>query len=168
MAVLNKKTWYIAAVIPGREFTCRKLVWDDDLVAGLIEAEKNFWQEHIISGRLPDPDGSKICDKVLNRYFHTADKPERLKLTGFDEKLDRREKIAAEIEKLQEEQKRIEQEVKMFMKDHECAASERYRITWSNVCSSGLDAKRIKEEHPEIYRNYMQTSSYRRFQVRAA
>lgn len=168
MAVLNKKTWYIAAVILGREFTCRKLVWDDDLVAGLIEAEKNFWEEHIISGRLPDPDGSKICDEVLNRYFHTADKPELLKLAGFDEKLDRREKIAAEIEKLQEEQKRIEQEVKMFMKDHECAASERYRITWSNVCSSRLDAKRIKEEHPEIYRNYMQTSSYRRFQVRAA
>lgn len=168
MAVLNKKTWYIAAIILGREFTYRKLVWDDDLIAGLIEAEKNFWCGHIITGMLPDPDGSKICDEVINRYFHAADKSEPLKLSGFDEKLDHREKIAAKIEKLQEEQKQIEQEVKIFMKDYEHAVSEKYHITWSNVCSSRLDTKRIKEEHPEIYRNYMQISSYRRFQVRAS
>lgn len=168
MSVLNKKTWYIAAVILGREFTYRKLVWDDDLIAGLIEAEKNFWYGHILPGTLPGPDGSKICDEVLNRYFHTADKPELLKLDGFDEKLDRREQIAAEIGKLQEEQKQIEQEIKLYMKDHERAASERYRITWSNVSSTKLDTKRIKEEQPEIYRDYMQVSSYRRFQIRAA
>lgn len=168
MSVLNKKTWYIAAVILGREFTYRKLVWDDELIAGLIEAEKNFWYGHILPGTLPGPDGSKICDEVLNRYFHTADKPELLKLDGFDEKLDRREQIAAEIGKLQEEQKQIEQEIKLYMKDHERAASERYRITWSNVSSTKLDTKRIKEEQPEIYRDYMQVSSYRRFQIRAA
>lgn len=168
MSVLNKKTWYIAAVILGREFTYRKLVWDDDLIAGLIEAEKNFWYGHILPGTLPGPDGSKIYDKVLNRYFHTADKPELMKLDGFDEKLDRREQIAAEIGKLQEEQKQIEQEIKLCMKGHERAASERYRITWSNVSSTKLDTKRIKEEQPEIYRDYMQVSSYRRFQVRAA
>lgn len=168
MSVLNKKTWYIAAVILGREFTYRKLVWDDDLIAGLIEAEKNFWYGHILPGTLPGPDGSKICDEVLNRYFHTANKPELLKLDGFDEKLDRREQIAAKIGKLQEEQKQIEQEIKLCMKDHERAASERYRITWSNVSSTKLDTKRIKEEQPEIYRDYMQVSSYRRFQVRAA
>lgn len=108
MSVLNKKTWYIAAVILGREFTYRKLVWDDDLVAGLIEAEKNFWCRHVVPGVIPDPDGSDICDEVLNQYFRTAKKKDLLKLTGFDEKLERREKIAAEIKKLQEEQKQIE------------------------------------------------------------
>ena len=168
MAVLNKKTWYIAAVILGREFTYRKLVWDDDLINGLIEAEKNFWCRHVMSGRIPDPDGSGICDEILNRYFHTAEKPEPVRLSGFDEKLDRREKIAAEIGKLQEEQKQIEQEVKLFMKDHERAASDRYRITWSNVSSQRLDAKRLRDELPEIYRDYIQVSSYRRFTVRAA
>ena len=168
MSVLNKKTWYIAAVILGRGFTYRKLVWDDDLIAGIIEAEKNFWYRHVVPGVIPDPDGSEICDEVLNQYFHTAGKKDLLKLTGFDEKLERREKIAAEIKKLQEEQKQIEQEVKLFMKDHERAANDRYRITWSNVSSAKLDVKRIKEEQPEIYRDYMQVSSYRRFQVRSA
>lgn len=168
MFVLNKKTWYIAAVILGREFTYRKLVWDDDLIMGLIEAEKNFWCRHVVPGIMPDPDGSRICDEVLDRYFHTAKKKEPLKLTGFDEKLERREEIAAEVKKLQEEQKQIEQEVKLFMKDHERAASDKYRITWSNVFSARLDTKRIKEELPEIYQNYAQEVSSRRFQIKAA
>lgn len=168
MAVLNKRTWYIAAVILGQEFTYRKLVWDDDLIAGLIEAEKNFWSRHIITGTLPDPDGSSIYDDVLNQYFHTAKNSKLLKLTGFDEKLDHREKIVAEVKKLEEEQKQIEQEIKLSMKDHEQAASERYRITWSNVSSKRLDTKRIKEEHPEIYKNCTQVSTSRRFQIRAA
>ncbi len=87
MAVLNKKTWYIAAAVLGRGFTYRKLVWDDALIAGLIEAEKDFWCGHVVSGILPDPDGSRACDEVLDQYFHTARMTEPLKLAGFDEKL---------------------------------------------------------------------------------
>ncbi len=168
MAVLNKKVWYLAVVILGREFTYRKLVWDDDLIMALVETEENFWCRHVVPGAIPDPDGSEICDEVLNQYFHTAGKKGLLKMTGFDEKLERRAKIAAEVKKLQEEQKRIEQEVKLFMKDHERAASEKYRITWNHVSSARLDTGRLKEELPEVYQNYTQEVSSRRFQIRAA
>lgn len=54
------------------------------------------------------------------------------------------------------------------MKGHETAASGKYRITWGNVSSSNLDTKRIKEELPEIYRDYVRVSSYRRFTINAA
>lgn len=168
MAVTGKRTWYIAAVILGQEFTYRRLEWDDELVAGLIEAESDFWNRHIVPGVIPGPDGSKACDGVINQYFHTAKKSKPLKLDGFDKKLARRDEILAEVKKLQEEQSRIEQEVKLAMKGHETAASGKYRITWGNVSSSKLDTKRIKEELPEIYRDYIQVSSYRRFTIKAA
>ena len=168
MAVTGRRTWYIAAVILSREFTYRKLSWDDSLIAGLVEAEKNFWHGNVMPGKMPDPDGSKICDEVLNQYFHTAKQTELLHLSEFDEKLARREEIIAAVKKLEEEQKLIEQEVKLSMKDHAYAASDRYRISWSNVSSTKLDVKRIKEEHPDIYKDYLQASSFRRFQVKAA
>lgn len=91
-----------------------------------------------------------------------------MKLVGFDEKLDRREEIIGFIKELQEEQKQIEQEVKLFMQDNECANSERYRVTWSNVSTTKLDTTRIKSEHPELYAGYVKSSSYRRFEVKAA
>lgn len=168
MAVTGKRAWYIAAVILGREFTYRKLEWDDELISRLITIEDDFWNNHVVKNVIPSPDGSKVCDEVIEQYFHTAKKASTIELVGFDEKLSRREEILGFIAELQEEQKQIEQEVKLFMQDNERANSERYRVTWSNVNSMKLDTTRIKSEKPEIYADYAKASSYRKFTVKAA
>lgn len=168
MAVTGKRAWYIAAVILGREFVYHKLTWDDALIQRLIEVEGEFWNNHVIVNVIPDPDGSKICDSVLEQYFHTAKKASMIELVGFDDKLARREEILAYIEELQSEQKQIEQEIKLFMQDNELAASEHYKVSWSNVDTTRLDTKRIKQEQPEIYENYAKVTSSRRFQIKAA
>ena len=168
MAVTGKRVWYIAAVILGREFTYRKLEWDDALIERLISIEDNFWNNHVVKGIIPPPDGSKVCDEVIQQYFHTARKASAIKLVGFDEKLRRREEILGFISELQEEQKQIEQEVKLFMQENELASSEAFRVTWKNIDSTKLDAKRIKEEKPELYADYGKVSHSRRFEVKVA
>ena len=168
MAVTGKRTWYIAAVILGREFTYRRLEWDDELINRLTGIEEDFWKEHVVKGIIPPPDGSRACDEVLEQYFHTARKNSAVKLVGFDEKLRRREEILGFISALQEEQKQIEQEVKLFMGDNESASSECFRVSWGNVDSTRLDTKRIRAERPEIYSDYAKVSHSRRFEVRAA
>ena len=168
MAVTGKRVWYIAAVILGREFTYRKLEWDNELIERLISIEDNFWNNHVVPGIIPPPDGSKACDEVIQQYFHTARKASAIKLVGFDEKLRRREEILGFISELQEEQKQIEQEVKLFMQDNEFASSEAFRVSWKNIDSTKLDAKRIKEEKPELYANYGKVSHSRRFEVKVA
>ena len=168
MAVTGKRTWYIAAVILGQQFTYRKLVWDDDLIAQLISVEKDFWENHVAAGVLPSPDGSDICSEVLNQYFHSARKGSTIRLEGFDDRLRRRAEIMEQIERLQKEQNSIEQEVKLYMQDNEYAASDSYRVSWSSVQSTRLDAKRMKEELPDIYRDYAVQSVSRRFQIKAA
>ena len=168
MAVTGKKVWYIAAVILGMEFTYRKLEWDEELIERLISIEDNFWNNHVLKGTIPPPDGSKVCDEVIQQYFHTARKASAIKLVGFDEKLRRREEILGFISELQEEQKQIEQEVKLFMQDNELASSEHFRVSWKNIDSTKLDAKRIREECPELYADYGKVSHSRRFEVKAA
>lgn len=168
MAVTGKCTWYIAAVILGQQFTYRKLVWDDDLIAQLISVEKDFWENHVAAGVLPSPDGSDICSEVLNQYFHSARKGSTIRLEGFDDRLRRRAEIMEQIDRLQKEQNSIEQEVKLYMQDNEYAASDSYRVSWSSVQSTRLDAKRMKEELPDIYRDYAVQSVSRRFQIKAA
>ena len=83
MAVTGKRTWYIAAVILGREFVYHKLTWDDALIQRLIEVEGEFWNNHVMVNIIPDPDGSKICDSVLEQYFHTAKKASMIELVGL-------------------------------------------------------------------------------------
>ena len=130
--------------------------------------EEDFWNNHVIPGIIPPPDGSKACDEVIDQYFHTAKKAGAVKLVGFDEKLSRREEILGFIAKLQAEQKQIEQEVKLFMGENQYAASSHYRVSWGNVDSVRLDSQRIKAEKPEIYADYGKASHYRRFEVKAA
>lgn len=168
MAVTGKRTWYIAAVILGREFTYRRLEWDDELIGRLTALEEDFWNNHVVKGIIPPPDGSKACDEVIEQYFHTAKKTDAIKLVGFDEKLSRREEILGFIAELQEEQKQIEQEVKLFMGDNQYAVSDCYRVSWGNIDSVRLDSQRIRAERPEIYADYGKPSRYRRFEVKAA
>lgn len=168
MAVTGMKTWYIAAVILGRDFIYRKLVWEDNLINQLIMMEEDFWKNYVEKGAIPPPDGSKACDEVLEQYFHISRKSSSIELIGFDEKLNRREEILSDIEKLQEEQKRIEQEIKLYMQDNEVGISQNYRVTWSSVDTLRLDAKRIRQERPDIYNDYVKNSSSRRFQIKAA
>lgn len=168
MAVTGKRVWYIAAVILGREFTYRRLEWDDELINRLVEIEEDFWNNHVVKGIIPPPDGSRACDEVIGQYYHTAKKAWAVRLAGFDEKLRRREEILGFIAELQEEQKQIEQEVKLFMGENQYAVSDKYRVSWGNIDSVRLDSQRIKAERPEIYADYGKPSHYRRFEVKAA
>ncbi len=168
MAVTGKRTWYIAAVILGKEFVYHRLEWDNELIESLIHAEKRFWEDYIIPQKMPNPDGSKICNEILNQYFHSAKDKSVVKLVGFDEKLDRRAEIIKQVDSLQQELTYIEQEIKLFMQENERAFSEKYRISWVNVKSIRLDTKLLKQEKPEIYKEYAKPSSSRKFQIRVA
>ena len=168
MAVTGRKNWYIAVVVLGQGFQYRKLSWDEEMIRNLISIEDDFWNSHVLKRVMPDPDGSNACDEVLEQYFHHARKGTAVPLIGFDEKLNRRQEIVQLMKKLEQEQKQIEQEIKLYMKDNESAFNERYRITWTNVDTARLDTKRVKEEKPEVYRQFMQTTSSRRFTVKAA
>ena len=92
MAVTGKRTWYIAAVILGRKFTYRKLVWDNELIAQMIAIEKNFWENHVLKKTLPEPDGSELCDSVIAEYYRNA-AAQSVPLAGFDGKLGQRQEL---------------------------------------------------------------------------
>ena len=54
------------------------------------------------------------------------------------------------------------------MQDSESAVSDSFRVTWANVDTARLDAKRIKAEKPEIYRDFVKVTSSRRLTIKAA
>ena len=168
MAVTGKREWYIAVVILGSGFQYQKITWDDHVIQTLITIEEAFWNQHVIPRVMPEPDGSKACDEVLAKYYHSARKNSVVPLVGFDEKLERREALLKTIWELEQEQKQIEQEIKCFMQDNELAVNEKYRISWTNVDTTKLDTKRMKEERPEVYRDFARTTTSRRFTIKAA
>ena len=168
MAVTGKRSWYIAVAILGKEFKYARIEWDDELIQNLIKIEADFWNNHVIPQVMPNPDGSKNSDEVLEKYFHVSRKGAEIPLIGFDEQLSRREELRVLIDKLELEKRQIEQQIKLYMQDNETAANDRYRVTWMTVSMARLDTKLLKEKEPAIYQEYLKTSSSRRFTVSAA
>lgn len=168
MVVLGKRSWYLAVLVMGRGFQYRKIIWDDEFAAALIAAEEQFWNNHVIPRKMPSPDGSESCDKILNRYYLASGSQTAIPLTGFDEKLRHREEIVCQLKELEQEQRLIDQEIKVFMGDSEAAYNRDYRVSWKEVASSRLDTGRLKAECPEVYQKYLRQSSTRKFSVKAA
>lgn len=167
MAVCRADAWYIAVLIYGREFKYYRIERDDEVIENLIWIEKEFWNGNVIPRVMPDPDGSKTADLAIAERFKDA-QSNTILLSGFDERLRRRQELLTVMEHMEKEKRQIDQELKLYLGDAETAENEHYRVSWKNVSRSSLDEKRLKEEEPEIYEKYRRITTSRRFTVKAA
>lgn len=167
MAVTGANAWYIAVIILGKEFKYVKIDRDEEIIRNLISIEEDFWENHVLKGIMPDPDGSKAADEIINQYFKDTRK-ESIILPEYYEKLRRRGELSELIERMEKEKKTIEQEIKLAMAEAETAICGDYEIDWKNVITSKFDVERIKQEQPNLYRNYLKKIQSRRFSVKAA
>ena len=167
MSVCNADSWYIAVLIYGRDFKYYKIERDDEVIENLIRIEKEFWNEYVLKQVIPDPDGSKTADVAIAERFKES-KSITIPLTGFDERLERRQELLSLLEKIETEKRQIDQELKLYLGDAEIAENEHYRISWKNFSRSSIDEKRLKAEQPEIYEKYRRETTSRRFTVKAA
>ncbi len=167
MAVCGADAWYIAVLIYGREFKYYRIERDDEVIENLIRIEKEFWNDHVLSRVIPDPDGSKTADLAIAERFRETQGTTIL-LSGFDERLRRRQELLTVMEHMETEKRQIDQELKIYLGNAETAENEHYRVSWKNVSRSSLDEKRLKKEEPEIYEKYRRITTSRRFTVKAA
>ena len=167
MSVCNADAWYIAVLIYGREFKYYRIERDEEMIADLIHIEQDFWENCVLKGQIPEPDGSKIADTVIAEYFKQS-RQEVIPLTGFDDKLQRRQELVTVIDKMEREKKQIEQELKLYLGESEQAENEHFFVSWKAVNSNRLDEKRLKEEQPQVYEKYRKMITSRRFTVKAA
>lgn len=167
MAVCNADAWYIAVLIYGKEFKYHRIDRDDDIIANLIQIEKEFWNNHIIPKIIPAPDGSKTADLAIAERFKVSH-GFTIPLAGFDERLRRRQELLEVMDHMEKEKRQIDQELKIYLGDAETAENEHYRVSWKNISRSSLDEKRLKAEEPELYEKYRRITTSRRFTVKVA
>ena len=165
LAVSGFDCWYIAAVIFGREFLIRKIERDEELINYLIDIERGFWYNNVLAGIMPEPDGSDNCSEMIAKMYFKGQENKTIKLSGYKEILDRRADLDKLIKKMEKEKKEIDQKIKMEMQDATVALEAGYKISWSNLEHNKLDTKKLKEEKPDIYKEYCKSSTNRRFTV---
>ncbi len=165
---LETDGWYLAVLIFGKGFQYTYIERDEEMLQDLVAIEKDFWENHVQTGIMPSPDGSKGADELIQKYYRNRKGIIRMK--GFDEQIARRNELAGLVKKLQTEQKAIEQELKMYLgkEQAQVGISDRYRVTWTEFESQRIDTERLKKEQPEIYQNYTKVQKSSRLSIQAA
>lgn len=167
MSVTGADAWYVAVLIYGREFKYYRIERDEEIIRHLVQIEKDFWENHVLKRIPPNPDGSEIADKVIAEQFKKS-QDISIPLSGFNEKLQRREEVMELLDKLSTEKNQIEQELKLYMGEAERAENEKYLVSWKSVITNRIDTKLLKAEQPDIFKKYQRESQSRRFTIKAA
>ena len=103
--------------------------------------------------------------RVREIYSETLNEPVILSDTLYDT-LSKYDEIVDSINKLKNEKDRIEHTIMGLMKENDTAYIKDRIVTWKKTTRSSLDAKRLKEEEPEIYSKYSKVSSSRVFKIK--
>ena len=103
--------------------------------------------------------------RVREIYSETLNEPVILSDTLYDT-LSKYDEIVDSINKLKNEKDRIEHTIMSLMKENDTAYIKDRIVTWKKTTRSSLDAKRLKEEEPELYSKYSKVSSSRVFKIK--
>lgn len=155
MAVTGAERWYLAVLVLNKAFHVFTVERDEAEIEALIQAEKRFWEEHVLKQIPPPPDGSESTAEVIKAMFPEARERETVALFGYEEKIRAMLELQAEMERLQLQHDALKQEIQLVMRDAELGRAQGYVVEWKNRPRRNLDTNRLKAERPEIYEQYL-------------
>lgn len=170
LAISNFECWYICAMVYGTELIIRKIERDEELIKHLIIIEKRFWEENVLAGVMPEPDGSKQAGELLAKYYPTEKGKKAVLTEDISLQLRRREELADLIKKMETEKKTIEQSLLKYLGENDSTEAENteFFVRWSSYTTARVDADRLRKEEPEIYERFKKISPVNKLMIKTA
>ncbi|EAD9485836.1 hypothetical protein ALZ26_14430 [Listeria monocytogenes] len=166
LAVTGKSKAYVAVLIGGNKFIWKEIERDDELINQIIAFELDFWETNVKGHVAPALDGSSAAEKYLKDRFAKSEAKQVILSKKYNEFLAERANLERDIKLLETRKKEIDNNIKNDLKEAETGITDDFKITWNPVTTSRLDDKRLKEEHPDIYKKFQKETSYRKFVVK--
>ncbi|MGN0679869.1 MAG: YqaJ viral recombinase family protein [Oscillospiraceae bacterium] len=166
MAVTGYKGAFIAVLIGGNSFKWKFVERDEELISMLIRCEERFWN-NVQDGTPPPIDSSEATARFLADKFAEC-KGETITLPNSAIEIIRRyDTVSAKLDELTEEKRLAENLLKEMLGNNECGTIENSIVTWKSVSQERLDSKKLKTEHPALYKEYATKTTYRRFSIQS-
>lgn len=167
MAVTGAERWYLAVLVLNKAFHVFTIERDEAEVQALIEAEKHFWENHVLKQIPPAPDGSEATLEVIKQLFPEARERAEIALFGCEDKIQQYLALDAKVKEFEQERDKLKQELQLAMADAEIGRAQGYVVEWKNQVRQSLDTKKLKLEHAEIYEKYLKPAqTVRRFTIK--
>ena len=165
MAVTGAEKTYLAALVGGNRFYWKVVRRDEQKIAEIIALEKAFWEENVLAGKEPVPDGSGATTDFLNEKYASSNGNTILLPEEALGLCRRYEELSGQLNELQDKKDAVSNQLKNFLKNNESGVIGEYRVTWKQVTSTTFDKKRLEKENRALYEEYLTKRQYRRLTV---
>ena len=166
MAVMGYDRMYLAVLIFGKGFYWFTIERDENEIAALTAAETSFWRDFVEAGISPDPDGSQSAEQAVDAIWGNRAQEDELLMFDFSDDMRELCDLAAAEKEIKRQKDAIKQRLQAALGEHMVGSSDRYVITWRPQERSSIDSRRLYRERPDIYREYLTTSSTRIFKIK--
>ena len=154
MAVTGAEKTYIAALVGGNHFLYHEVCRDEAMIQDIIQLEKDFWENHVLTGKEPQADGSKATAEYLEEAYGTSNgnivELPKESLVLFEQY----DLISAQLTQLKEAKEEVTNKMKNYLKENEKGVIGDRQVTWKSGTSTAFDRKRLEQERQEIYQEY--------------
>ncbi|MGM0903094.1 MAG: YqaJ viral recombinase family protein [Bacillota bacterium] len=167
LGVTGREKGYIAVLIGGNRFIWKEIERDEELINMIFDAEKHFWEYHVQQGHAPELDGSSAAEQYLKEKYEQAEKGKEIVLPGGSKDLlIQYMKIKDDETLIKTAKTEIENKLKAELKNAEIGTTDSFEVTWKNQSQNRVDSKTLKEKFPDIYKQVLKESSFRKFAVK--
>lgn len=156
LAVTGQLAADVAVLIGGQKLEIFRIQRDDELIANLIQLEKEFW--HRVENNIPPPADSSASSSSALRQLYPHDNNETLDLTEdpnanqqFSELLTVREQLAS----LADKEALLKNQLQERIGDNSIAVFSDGKISWrQSKPSVVLDTAKLKKENPDLVKRF--------------
>lgn len=130
MEVADADLCDVIALVGGTEFRILTVERDRQMGRDLVDVCRSFYERHIVTGQMPDPDGSEAASAALKARYRVQ-RDELIAATADDEALGKTWLAAdAALRAAEHEQAVAEQKLKLRIGDRQGIEGESFRATW--------------------------------------
>lgn len=163
LAVTGLEKAYLAVLVNCRDLRIFELERDEDEIAALMDAEKDFW-EKVTQDIPPEADGSEATTEALGKVYPESSEDTVLLING--DLLEQRARLLTAKKALETDIDEINNKIKFEMGTAERGLALGYTVTWKSQSKKTFDRKALEADYPGIdLEKYYKTTSSRVFRV---
>ena len=148
LAVTGCKRWYLGVLILGIGFEWFVLERDEDEIAALMNAEKDFW-ECVKSGNPPTVDGTDSTSDTL-RTIYPESNGDAVSLMAYEQDLNQYMTLSSLLDDVKKQKEEVANRIKAFMGEAEKGECNKFKVSWTSSVRSIFDHKAFAQDNPGV------------------